>query len=81
MLDPQRQLTNMMAERRMMDDAERELRAKIRSEVEAARDKYAPDVPDFASPYRRGINLALLVIDDELDKPLSTPLTMTAVEV
>lgn len=63
-----------------MDDEERQIRAKIRAEVEAARDKYAPNVPDWDSPYRRGINLALLVIDGDLDKPLSTPLTMRAVE-
>lgn len=62
-----------------MDAVEREIRAKIRAEVEAARDKYAPNVPDWDSPYRRGINLALLVIDGDLDKPLSTPLTVTAV--
>lgn len=64
-----------------MDAAERQIRAKIRAEVEAAKERWAPDVPDHASPYRRGINLALLVIDGDLDKPLSTPLTMTAVEI
>ena len=63
-----------------MDPVEREIRAKIRAEVEAARDRWAPDVPDWDSPYRRGINLALLVIDGDLDKPLSIPLSMVAVE-
>lgn len=42
-----------------MDPGEREIRAKIRAEVEAAKERWAPDVPDHASPYRRGINLAL----------------------
>jgi hypothetical protein len=65
----------------MMDDVEREIRAKIRAELETARDRWAPDVPDHSSPYRRGINLALLVIDGHLDQPLSTPLTMTAMEI
>lgn len=64
-----------------MDDVEREIRAKIRAELEEARDKFAPDTPDWNSPYRRGINLALLVIDGDLHKPLATPLHMTLHEV
>lgn len=60
-----------------MDDVEREIRTKIRAEVEAARDRYAPN---HSSAYRRGINLALLVIDGQLNQPLPLPLTMTAVE-
>jgi hypothetical protein len=52
---------------------ERAIRAKIRTEVEAARERYAPAVPDSQSPYRRGINLALLVIDGQLDQPLWRP--------
>lgn len=61
-----------------MDAIEREIRTKIRAEVEAARDRYAPN---HVSAYRRGINLALLVIDGQLDQPLPFPLTMTAVEI
>lgn len=62
-----------------MDSIEREIRAKIRAEVEAARDKYA-DVPDWQSPYRRGINLALLVIGGQLDEPLATPLALMEIQ-
>jgi hypothetical protein len=59
---------------------EREVRAKIRAEVEAARERYAPG-PSWASPYRRGVNLALLVISGDLDKPLSVPLSMGFMEI
>lgn len=61
-------------------EIEREVRAKIYAEVTAARDRWAPG-PDHASQYRRGINLALMVIDGQLDQPLPFPLTMTAVEI
>lgn len=54
------------------EEIEREVRAKIRAEVIAARERWAPG-PDHASAYRRGINLALLVIDGHLDRPLWSP--------
>lgn len=55
-----------------MDDAEREARAKIKAELEAARDLWAPD---DTSPYRLGIDMALRVVAAPGDRPLMTHAT------
>jgi hypothetical protein len=58
-------------------ETERRVRMKVAAEIEAAKARWAADVPDYQrteqGAFRRGINLALLVVRQELDKPLHRP--------